>query len=425
MTNRKLGLRQIRSLQPGQMAWDAVLPGFGARRQQGMAVTFFLKYRTKEGRQRWYSIGRFGAPWTPETARAEAYSLLAQVVRAADPAADKHAARKATTVAELCDEYLAEAEAGRLLTRRKTAKSASTLATDHGRVEAHIKPLLGGKVVAAVMQDDIEKFMHDVAAGKTARTAHSQKRSTTYVRGGRGAATRTMGLLGSIFAYAVRRRLRADNPVRGIVRFADGRRERRLSDEEYFTFGSGLRLAQESASIWPPAVAASKFLALTGWRSGEALSLRWDAVDFAKRTAILANTKTGRSIRPLSRLACDLLADLPRSAEFAFPAARGGHSLTGYPQIWARKIAPLGRLGHGVTPHTLRHSFASLASDLGFSEATIASLIGHKGRTTTSRYIHSADSVLLAAADMVAMETAKLMGDAHTSQIVPLHRARN
>ena len=57
----------------------------------------------------------------------------------------------------------------------------------------------------------------------------------------------------------------------------------------------------------------------------------------------------------------------------------------------------------------LRHSFASLAADLGYNESTIASLIGHKTHSMTSRYMHSADAVLLAAADAVADANMKLM----------------
>jgi integrase len=77
-----------------------------------------------------------------------------------------------------------------------------------------------------------------------------------------------------------------------------------------------------------------------------------------------------------------------------------------------------------VTPHTLRHSFTSLAADLGYSEPTIAALVGHKGRTITSRYIHAADVVLLAAADRVASRTAELMGEPRSSGvIVELHKA--
>ena len=66
----------------------------------------------------------------------------------------------------------------------------------------------------------------------------------------------------------------------------------------------------------------------------------------------------------------------------------------------------------------LRHSFASLAGDLGYSEPTIAALIGHVGRTMTSRYVHAADAVLLAAADAVADRTAELMGEPPSTGIV-------
>jgi hypothetical protein len=38
-------------------------------------------------------------------------------------------------------------------------------------------------------------------------------------------------------------------------------------------------------------------------------------------------------------------------------------------------------------------------------------MIGHKGRTMTSRYVHAADAVLLAAADAVARKTLELMGE--------------
>ena len=73
MTERKrIGLREVRALLPGEMVWDTAVTGFAGRRQKGEAVTYLVKYRTTAGRQRWHTIGRHGAPWTPETARAEA-----------------------------------------------------------------------------------------------------------------------------------------------------------------------------------------------------------------------------------------------------------------------------------------------------------------------------------------------------------------
>ena len=115
-------------------------------------------------------------------------------------------------------------------------------------------------------------------------------------------------------------------------------------------------------------------------------------------------------MRPLSRAACDVLSVLPRTSKLVFPATRGDGPMSGFPKMWAR-IAKLVDLPADVTPHVLRHSFASLASDLGYSEPTIAALVGHAGRSVTSRYVHSADAVLLAAADAVANRTAELMGE--------------
>jgi hypothetical protein len=81
-----LGLRQVRALKAGEIVWDPSLPCFGARRQRSDAISYVLFYRTKEGRQRWFTIGRHGAPWTPETARAQAKACwLISPIRATLP----------------------------------------------------------------------------------------------------------------------------------------------------------------------------------------------------------------------------------------------------------------------------------------------------------------------------------------------------
>jgi integrase len=422
-TRRRIGLREVRALKPGETIWDASLTGFGARRQQSEAVSYILYYRNHEGRQRWHTIGRHGAPWTPEQARGEAKRLLGDVAHKGDPAAEKRAKRNAKTVEELCDLYLADVEAGRLLTRRRAPKKSSTLATDRGRIARHIKPLLGRRTVATVTREDVETFLHDVAEGKTAGKAKTaRRRGLARVRGGRGTASRTVGLLGAIFTYAVKHRMRSDNPVHGVIRFADGKRERRVADEEYGALGDALRKAR-AANIWPAAVAATRFLALTGWRSGEALDLHWGELDLSRRVALLPDSKTGRSPRALSHVACDVLRSLTRSGDRVFPATRGEGRMSGFRKLWNR-IANLGGLPADVTPNVLRHSFQSLAADLGYSDLTIGTLVGHKKHTVTSRYVHGADAVLLAAVDAVADRTAQLMGERKAqSQVVQLVRA--
>jgi integrase len=426
MKVQRITLAVVRALGRNEIAWETTTPGFYARRQESDAVTYGVKYRTASGRDRWPKIGRHGAPWTPDQAREGAKVILGEVAQGGDPAGEKRAARKAKTVAELCDLYIADAAAGRLLTRRKIPKKASTLATDRGRITRHIKPQLGHMAVAAVTREDVEHFLQAVAEGKTAARVKTKKRGLARVRGGKGTASRTVGLLGGIFTYAVRHRMRPENPVQGVMRFADGQRRRRASDDEYAALGAALRQG-EADGIWPAAIAITRFLARTGWRSGEALGLRWSEIDLARRTATLADSKTGRSIRPLSRAACDVLRALPRmmTGELVFPATRGDGCMRGFPKLWGR-IARLGGLPADVTPHVLRHSFASLAGDLGYNEPTIAALVGHKGQTITSRYVHSADAVLLAAADAVANRILELMGEtAPEAQVVPFKGREN
>ena len=159
--------RDVDQLQIGQTVWDAgrgAVMGFGARRQRGVP-TFILKVRF-QGRQRWFTIGKFGTPWTVETARDQARVLLGQLASGIDPAVKAAADLAASvTVAELCDGYLDSARAGRVLTRFGRPKRASTLDIDHGRIERHIKPLIGRKLARQISRADIAKLIDDISAG--------------------------------------------------------------------------------------------------------------------------------------------------------------------------------------------------------------------------------------------------------------------
>ena len=50
-----------------------------------------------------------------------------------------------------------------------------------------------------------------------------------------------------IFSYAMRRGLRADSPVVDIIRFADGKRDRRLTNSEYKKLGDGAAASTDAA----------------------------------------------------------------------------------------------------------------------------------------------------------------------------------
>ena len=125
---KRIGLREVRALELGETIWDVAVPGFGARRQKSEAAAYVIFYRTAEGRQRWQTIGRHGAPWTPERARDEARRILGDVAKGTDPAMEKQAKRRLMTVGEPCARYLEDAEAARLLVRGGRPKKPLTLA---------------------------------------------------------------------------------------------------------------------------------------------------------------------------------------------------------------------------------------------------------------------------------------------------------
>jgi integrase len=405
-----LTLRTIDTIPPGATLWDhgrGAVSGFGARRQKSEGVSYVLKYRTADGRQRWHTIGRHGAPWTPDLARAEAKRILGEVASGEDPGGRKQAIRKGGTVADLCAEYIAATEEGRILTRRRLPKKASTIATDKGRVKRHIIPLLGNLKVSAVKRADVEGFRDDVTRGATAAVIKTGWRGVARVTGGHGTATRTVALLGEIFSYAVKRDLRPDNPVHGVETRAYQKRKRRFSAEEFGAIGRALN---DLPTAWPIALAGMRFLALTGWRRGEMLNVRWAELDLPYRTAVLMDSKTGESMRPLSQAACNVLTGLPHLGSLVFPSSNDPEKpMGGFQTIW-RRLAKQARLPADVSPHVFRHSFASVAADLGYSELTIAALLGHRKGSITAGYAHHADAVLLAAADAVANEILLLIG---------------
>ena len=307
------------------------------------------------------------------------------------------------TVTQLCNAYLAACDKGLILGKGNRSKKESTLATDRGRIERHILPLLGTRKVKDLTTPDVTRFMRDVTAGKTAATVKTKLYGKAVVTGGAGTATRTVGLLGGILNYAVSEGVIGVNPAHGDKKPASGRREVRGSPAQDRQFGAARELAAERGEN-PLTLAAARLLALTGCRRGEIDLLKWSEVDEPGSCFRLSDSKEGASVRPVGSPAFAVLHTLERydGCPWVLPNRARSNYFQGLRNAWDRIAEAAGM--PDLTPHGLRHGFASVAADLGCSESTIAAMLGHAGGTVTSRYIHHLDSFLIAAADRVARQ---------------------
>lgn len=396
--------------------WCSDLKGFGVRIHPSGGRTYYVDYRNRDGARKRMKLGDHG-PLTCEEARKLAMQTLGGVVKGDDPLTERQTRRNSLTVKELCADYMAAAEKGLIFGKKRQPKKPYTIVQDHARIDRHIVPLLGKKLVKELTRADVAKFIRDVTVGKTAVDIKTdKKRSRVIVRGGAGTAARAASFLGAILTWAVHEGVIESNPAHGVKRQADRKRTRRLTPEEYRKLGDALRQAEEEREIWQ-GLAGARLLTLTGCRLGEIVKLRWSEVDDAGGCFRLEDTKEGASTRPIGRPALDLLSGLEREdgATYVLPAARGEGHFGGLSGAFERLVERAGL--EGVTPHTMRHSFASVAADLGFAESTIAAMLGHASGSVTSRYVHHLDSVLIAAADKVARAVEGYMAGAQAKVV--------
>ena len=411
----KITKRAVDALQADKdrdvFAWDNELRGFGVRAKPSGVKTFLIQYRNVEGRTRRLVLGQYGA-LTPEAARDLAREKLAGVARGEDPSAERHAIRAGMSVSEVCDWYLEAAQAGRILGRNRRPIKASTLKMDRSRIETHIKPLLGARLVGGLTLRDVEGMQADIAAGKSARSRKAGRGGKS--TGGCGVASRTVGTLRGLLGHAARLNIVGKNPAEGVRQLAVERRQRRLSDDELRHLGQVMRnLAAEGEH--PTGLAAIRLMLLSGFRRMEVLGLERSWVSRRDRCIRLPDTKSGAQIRVIGEAAMTCVEAAPgrEGSPFVFPADWGDGHFVGVVRVLDRVCGKANL--DDVTPHVLRHTFASVAGDLGFSELTIAGLLGHSARGVTQRYIHL-DTALVVAADRVSAHVANLLDSTATAK---------
>lgn len=405
---------------------DALLRGFGVRVTHRGAVVrkaFFLGYRRRDtGETRRLTLGAFG-PLSVEDARAMAMREKGRVAQGEDPSGDRGRARAERTIAAVGADYLAHV---RLRRKGSTAEEYARL------WERHVLPVLGRKRVPHIDATDVRRL-------------HASMAETPYQ------ANRVLAMLGAFFTFAEAQGARlkdGKHPTRGVEHYPETSRERFLSPAEVARIGDALTTAEtvglppapstrkpkgtkrpqnraKSADVPKPAnplvVAAIRLLVLTGCREHEVLTLRWDAVDLERGFLRLADTKTGKNVRPLGAAAAELLEALPRlqGSPYVFPGAKRGQPIRDVARLWyaVRHAAEL----PDVRLHDLRHSYAAVSAIGGDSLLVTRALLGHRDIATTQRYAHLSDDPVKAAADRASGSLAAWLSGRQTP-VTPIRK---
>jgi integrase len=151
----------------------------------------------------------------------------------------------------------------------------------------------------------------------------------------------------------------------------------------------------QRADLNPVMAAALKFILHTGFRRSEVTGLKWEHID-ANGVCTLPDSKTGKSVRYLSPHALAAAEAVRDRSVLGYVFGVSGERLA---------ITLAGSNLPGITPHTLRHSFATQGSiALDNNLLLINQLLGHaapKGLQVTANYVHLPAAVLLKAAAKV------------------------
>jgi integrase len=340
-------LRTVQSLALGSTVWDDNPRGFVVRRQRGDPF-YVLKYRIA-GRQRFFTIGRHGSPWTPDTARREARRLLGLIADGTDPAQAKAKASPASlALSRIAEQYLRHAQ-------------------------PHQKPRTFAEVQHYLL--GAWEPLHSQPLAEISRAHVAAQLSHLAEDRGPVAATHARAALSALFNWAIGEGLAETNPVTGTNRASAVSRDRTPTDDELRAVWTACRDDDYGRIV--------RLLILSGQRRDEVGGMRWAELDFDRDLWTIpgARTKNSREhLVPLTAPMLRLIPDRDPDREAVF-----GHPQRGF-SSWSKSKSALDRrIGEGTVGsalpwrlHDLRRTAATLMADrLGVLPHIIEAVLNH------------------------------------------------
>ena len=282
--------------------------------------------------------------------------------------------------------------------RRASAHTLVAYRSDLDRLLGFLSRHLGGEVGLAELQTlrvaDLRAWLADEAMRARRLAARPNAKPSTPDQAARTRARRVSALR-SFFRYLARRH-GIDNPAPSLLA---GPRQRTtvprpLAREAALALPDGV--AEVSRQPTDPLRDRALFMLLygAGLRISEALGLDRGAWAQARASgALRIRGKGGRErlvplLDAVARALDDWLAVNPDGSATAplFVGARGGRLNPGIAQRTLRDYRRLAGLPEHLTPHALRHSFATHLMEGGADLRAVQELLGHASLTTTQRY---------------------------------------
>ena len=195
---------------------------------------------------------------------------------------------------------------------------------------------------------------------------------------------RYVAAISVVFSYACREYDLPENPVRKIPSLPENNeRTRFLSEAERTSLFKACR-----ASHWDKLYLIVLLAITTGARKGELTKLRWNDIDFDRRTAYVATTKNGQpKVLPLTdSVIRELQLFDTKDSSLIFASKVKEDVAYCFTKPWKRALEDSEIKDFRF--HDLRHSCASYLAQSGASLLEIADVLGHKQISVTKRYAH-------------------------------------
>ena len=201
---------------------------------------------------------------------------------------------------------------------------------------------------------------------------------------------RKLAAVRSCFRFLARRGVLEVNPARQVRSPRLGRRLPSVLPKDEAT--QLLDAAPEPTAAGARDRALLELLYASGLRVAEGCGLDLDDVDEARRTVRVLGKGDKERVVPVGETALEALdtylAMRGRQRGALFLNARGGRLTPRSAHRIVKRLARRAGITQRVTPHTLRHSFATHMLGEGADLRLIQELLGHRRLSTTQRYTH-------------------------------------